>query len=299
MRPEPWLSIDTGWRQTNIGFVRFGFHVSIAGGFAKVRERAEALGCETIQLFTSNPRGWRAAALKPDDVAQFRRDMKESGIGPVFAHVPYLPNLAATGGQFLKQSLAAVADELRRCDELGIQFLVTHVGKALGSSEREALKQVAESVNRVLDAARNRVMLLLENTAGMGSEVGYRFAQIAETLGMVEDRDRTGVMLDTAHAFAAGYDWRTKAGADLALREFDATVGMGRLYGLHLNDSRSDCGSRFDRHWHIGKGRIGREGMRTIINHPLLKHLPAVMETPRTSDREDRMNMKAARRLEA
>lgn len=279
--------------------MRLGFHVSIAGGFAKVRQRAEALGCETVQVFTSNPRGWRSAALKPADAAQFRKDMKESGISPVFAHVPYLPNLAAPAGPFLKQSLAAVAEELRRCDELGIPFLVTHVGKALGSSEERALKQVAESVNRVLAAARNRVVLLLENTAGMGSEVGYRFGQIAEAIGMIEDGDRVGVMLDTAHAFAAGYDWRTSAGADLALREFDATVGMGRLYGLHLNDSKSACGSRVDRHWHIGKGEIGREGMKVIVNHPLLKHLPAVMETPRTSDREDRMNMRAARRLGA
>lgn len=262
-----------------------------------MRERAETLECETVQIFTSNPRGWRSAALKREDVAQFRRDVKESGISPVFAHVPYLPNLAAAKGSFLKQSLEAVAEELRRCDELGIPFLVTHVGKALGSSEGQALEQVAESVNWVLDSARNRVMLLLENTAGMGSEVGYRFGQIAETISMVEDRDRVGVMLDTAHAFAAGYDWRTKAGADLALREFDATVGMGRLYGLHLNDSKSDCGSRIDRHWHIGKGRIGREGMRLIVNHPLLRHLPAVMETPRTSDREDRMNMRTARGL--
>jgi len=283
--------------ETNIGVVRFGFHVSIAGGFAKVLERAKAVGCETIQVFTSNPRGWQAAELVADDVAQFRGDMKRSTISPVFAHAPYLPNLAATGRADARRSAETVARELDRCRVLGIPYLIVHVGKALGASQERALGQVAANVSRALAAARNPVMLLLENTAGMGTEVGYRFEQLAGVIGRVEERDRVGVCLDTAHSFAAGYDWRTRAGADAALRELDSTAGLGRLHVLHLNDSKSEFGSRVDRHWHIGKGRIGNDGLRVIVNHPLLAHLPAVMETPRLTAKDDRTNMRAVRAL--
>lgn len=277
--------------------MRFGFHISIAGGFARVRERAEHLGCDTLQLFTRSPRGWGSPPLDPEDVARFRKDLRESGLGPVFAHAPYLPNLAAPDPAARKRSLDTIVEELNRCATLGIEFLVIHVGKALGSDEKTALERVAENINRILDRVRNRVKLLLENTAGMGSEVGYRFEQIAAIIERVEERDRLGVTLDTAHSFEAGYEWRTRAGIDETLREFDRTIGFGRLYLLHLNDSKTARGSRIDRHWHIGKGEIGLNGFREIVNHPLLSHLPGIMETPRTSEKEDRENMRTIRSL--
>ncbi len=277
--------------------MRFGFHVSIAGGFALVGERATALGCETLQLFTSNPRGWQVSELAEADVSAFRADMKTRGIRPLFGHVPYLPNLAAAGAT-RRRSLAAIEEQLRRCAVLGLDYLVCHIGKALGQSERAALQQVAINVNEILGRVRgNRVLLLLENTAGMGTEVGYRFEQIASVLSEIEQRSRVGVLLDTAHAFAAGYEWRTKFGIDQTLREFDRTIGLARLYGLHLNDSRSGLGSRKDRHWHIGQGEIGQAGFRLIINHPLLRHLPAVLETPRKDERDDQRNLAMVRSL--
>lgn len=278
--------------------MRFGFHVSIAGGLARAFEKAASLGCETMQIFTSNPRGWRAAGLDQDDVAKFREGMKRSGISPVFAHMPYLANLASSGTS-AQRSAEMLRQQLERCRVLGIRYLIAHVGKAMGAAEKQALQNVATNLNPVLANSSSRVMLLLENTAGMGSEVGYRFVQIAMIIDMVEMKDRVGFCLDTAHSFAAGYDWRTRQGTDSALKELDSTIGLGRLHVLHLNDSKSGCGSRIDRHWHIGKGEIGNSGLRNIVNHPLLSHLPAVMETPRHTPEDDPMNMRSVRRLVA
>lgn len=259
--------------------MRFGFHISIAGGFRNVRERAQELDCETMQLFTSSPRGWSVAELDPDDVAQFRSDMKDSGISPIFVHAPYLPNPAATGA-FGRRSVKALVTQAERCQELGVHFLVVHTGKAMSAGEEAALKQITRNVDSILADAPESVMILLENTAGMGTEVGYRFEQLAAVINAVKKRERVGVVLDTAHTFEAGYEERTKAGLDATLREFDRLVGMSRLHMLHLNDSKTKFGSRVDRHWHTGEGEIGREGMRQIINHPLLRNLPGIMEIP-------------------
>ncbi|MEO0077856.1 MAG: TIM barrel protein, partial [candidate division WOR-3 bacterium] len=152
--------------------MRFGFHISIAGGFAKVRGRAEKLGCEAIQLFSSNPRGWAVAALDEEDVVQFRQDIQESNISPVFVHAPYLPNLAATDKTYARKTLDALVQQMDRCRALGIDYLICHVGKAMGTSDQAAMAQVATQLNRILSAAPNQGKVLLENTAGMGSEVG-------------------------------------------------------------------------------------------------------------------------------
>jgi len=276
----------------------------MSGGFSKVLERARAVECETMQMFSSNPRGWTAAELDPEDVVRFRADMKDSGISPIFVHAPYLPNLAAAEGPGdspragtvpSKRSVKALVTQAERCAALGVRFLILHVGKALGTDEDKALARVAKNIDAVLAAAPESVMLLLENTAGMGSEVGFRFEQVAAIIGRVKQRDRVGVVLDTAHAFEAGYEFRTKAGLDATLREFDRVVGISRLHLVHLNDSKTEFGSRVDRHWHIGEGKIGRAGMREIVNHPLLRNLPAVMETPRDSAADDQRNLKMIR----
>ncbi|MEO0080638.1 MAG: deoxyribonuclease IV [candidate division WOR-3 bacterium] len=279
--------------------MRFGFHISIAGGFRNVRKRAETVGCETLQMFSRNPRGWAAAELDEADVVQFRKDMEEAELEPLFVHAPYLPNLAAAERAVAKRSVAALVEDLKRCQLLGVEFLICHVGKALGTEEERAIELVAENVNRIFEAAPNRVKLLLENTAGMGSEVGYRFEQIGTIVKKIGDKDRVGVVLDTAHAFEAGYEWRTKTGIDETLRQFDRAIGLGRLYLLHLNDSKTEFGSRVDRHWHIGQGKIGPEGFRLIVNHPLLKGLPGIMETPRTGTADDLRNLKTIRSLVA
>jgi deoxyribonuclease-4 len=276
--------------------VRFGFHVSITGGLAKVRQRAEQVGCESVQFFTRSPRGWKARRLADSEVAEFRQDMAGSGISPVFVHAPYLPNLAARG-ELGRRSVRALVSEAGRCDRLGIRFLVVHFGRAGDQSESRALETVTRNVNRVLSLSPESVTLLLENTAGMGSELGNRFWHLAEVIGRAVDPNRLGVVLDTAHLFQAGYELRTEPGLDATLREFDRVVGMGRLYLLHLNDSKTGFGSRVDRHWHIGKGRIGNAGFRLIVNHPLLSHLPGIMETPKESHKDDLANLRRIRRL--
>ena len=270
----------------------------MSGGFSKVLERAMAVECETMQMFSSNPRGWAVAGLDAEDVARFRVDMRGSGITPIFVHAPYLPNPAAAGAD-AKRSVNALVTQAERCAALGVGFLILHMGKALGTKEEKAIARTARNLDAVVARTPESVMLLLENTAGMGSETGYRFEQVAAVIAGVKQRDRVGVVLDTAHAFAAGYEFRTRAGLDATLREFDRIVGISRLHLVHLNDSKVDFGSRVDRHWHIGEGKIGRDGMRQIVNHPLLRNLPAVMETPRDSAADDLRNMKTVRSLVA
>ena len=270
----------------------------MAGGFSEVLARAREVQCQTMQVFSSNPRGWAAAELDADDVARFRADMKDSDISPIFVHAPYLPNPAA-GGADAKRTVDALVTQAERCAALGVGFLILHMGKGLGAGAAAAVARIAKNVSAILVRAPESVMLLLENTAGMGSEVGYRFEQVAEVIGKVKQRDRVGVVLDTAHAFAAGYEFRTRAGLDATLREFDRRVGLSRLHLVHLNDSKSDFGSRVDRHWHIGEGKIGKDGMREIVNHPLLRNLPAVMETPRDSAADDLRNLSAVSSLVA
>jgi deoxyribonuclease-4 len=171
------------------------------------------------------------------------------------------------------------------------------VGKRLALSEGRAMARVAAAMNRSLKKVSNRVMILLENTAGQGTELGANFAQLGGILYAIDDRSRAGICLDVAHAFQAGYDVSTRKGLDATLAEFDHLIGLEHLHLLHLNDSKTPLGSHADRHWHIGKGHIGLEGFRNIVNHPLLVHLPGIMETPRADDRDDRRNMRVARRL--
>jgi deoxyribonuclease-4 len=165
------------------------------------------------------------------------------------------------------------------------------------SSEDEAIEAVAQGLNQALGRVKNPVILLLENTAGQGTEIGYEFGQIKKIIERVEERDRIGICLDTAHAFGAGYDLSKKEGIERTLESFDQSIGLKRLHLLHLNDSKTPLGSRKDRHWHIGEGYIGQEGFRYLINHPLLKHLPGIMETPRKDTVEDLKNMEVIRSL--
>ncbi|OYD17501.1 hypothetical protein CH333_00755 [candidate division WOR-3 bacterium JGI_Cruoil_03_44_89] len=277
--------------------MKFGFHISISGGFGKVVQRAEARGCETIQLFSRNPRGWRYSPLKEPQVNKFVKDRETSGIDPLFIHLPYLPNLASPKPDLLRISTFALEEELRRAKILGAGFVVAHMGARLNSSIEEAVSRIADSINTAFNGVGNNVILLLENTAGEGTEVGDSFSVMRSVLEAIDDKDRVGVCLDTAHAFEAGYNLSTKEGLNDILEEFDDTIGLNRLYLLHLNDSKTPLGSHRDRHWHIGEGYIGLEGFRNIVNHPLLMHLPGIMETPRRGDEDDVRNMTTVREL--
>lgn len=277
--------------------MRFGFHISIAGGFSKVVERAKVRGCETIQFFSRNPRGWRYDPLNKKEVEDFRSSVKSSDLFPIFLHLPYLPNIASRESKFYDRSIDSIVEDLKRAEEVGAQYLIIHIGHRLESSEDQAVDAVSHGMDQAFERVKNAVILLLENTAGQGTEIGYNFEQLRRIIDGVHEKERVGICLDTAHSFEAGYDLSGKDGIERTLESFDRTIGLKRLHLLHLNDSKTPLGSRKDRHWHIGEGYIGLEGFRYLINHPLLKHLPGIMETPRKDTVEDLKNMKVIRNL--
>jgi deoxyribonuclease-4 len=274
--------------------VKLGFHVSIAGGFRNVVTRAKQHQCETIQLFTRNPRGWKYNPLDKEDISIFKHEIKTSGIGPVFVHMPYLINLATTDKDLLKRSLDSLVTDLKRSAMIGAPFLIMHIGSAQNIDA--GIERISRGINRALSRVPGGVKILLENTAGSGAELGHSFEQLRMIIDGVVQNRRIGVVLDTAHAFAAGYDLRTEATVAKTLTAFDQIIGYERLCLIHLNDSKTEYGSYKDRHWHIGKGKIGR-GMYHILHYPALQNLPFIMETPRTNLKEDMMNMKKARKL--
>lgn len=277
--------------------MRFGFHISIAGGFSKVVERARAQGCETIQFFSRNPRGWKYSLLDQKEVDAFRLSIQSSNLHPIFLHMPYLPNIASRESEFYSRSINSIVEDLQRAESLGAQYLITHIGHRMESSEDEAIEAVSSGINQAFERGSNQIILLLENTAGQGTEIGYSFEQIQKIIAGVDQKKRMGVCLDTAHSFEAGYDLSKKDGIERAIESFEQTIGLKRLHLLHLNDSKTPLGSRKDRHWHIGEGQIGLEGFRYLVNHPLLKHLPGIMETPRKDTVEDLKNMGVIRSL--
>jgi len=277
--------------------MRFGFHISIAGGFTKLIERAKARDCETIQFFSRNPRGWKYSSLDKKEVNEFRVSIESTDLSPVFLHMPYLPNIASLKSKFYNRSIDSIAEDLKRADQLGAQYLIIHIGHRLESSEDEAIEAVSRGINQAFEKVRNSIILLMENTAGQGTEIGYKFEQIKKIIDQVMQKERMGVCLDTAHSFEAGYDLSKKEGIERTLESFDRMIGLKRLHLLHLNDSKTPLGSRKDRHWHIGEGYIGIEGFRNLVNHPLLRHLPGIMETPRKDTVEDLKNMKVIRSL--
>ena len=277
--------------------MRFGFHISIAGGFSKVIDRAKKRGCKTLQFFSRNPRGWTYGPLNEEDVERFRSSITASHLHPIFLHMPYLPNMASPDPGFHARSIDSLATELERAKQLKAQYVIIHIGHRMESPVDKAIDTVSQGINEALARVTNSVVVLLENTAGQGSEIGSTFEQIAAIMDRVEDQRRIGVCLDTAHSFEAGYDLSNQDGIERTLESFDRLIGLKRLYLLHLNDSKTVLGSRRDRHWHIGKGRIGLEGFRSLINHPLLRHLPGIMETPREDTVEDLRNMKVVRSL--
>jgi deoxyribonuclease-4 len=277
--------------------MRFGFHISIAEGFSNVVERAKVRGCETLQLFSRNPRGWRYTPLDKSGVEEFRSSINASGLFPLFLHLPYLPNIASPQSKFYSRSIDSIAMDLERAQQLGAEYLIIHIGHRLESSEDEAIDAVSQGIHQAFEKVKNSVILLMENTAGQGTEIGYNFEQINKIIERVQENNRMGVCLDTAHSFESGYDLSNKDGIERTLESFDQTIGLKRLHLLHLNDSKTPLGSRKDRHWHIGEGHIGLEGFRYLINHPSIKHLPGIMETPRKDTVEDLRNMKVIRSL--
>ncbi len=278
-----------------------GTHVSARGGLHRAYERGARIGCRTIQVFTKNSNQWEGRPIADEDIQKYKTVRGKATIAPVVAHASYLINLSAVTPALLRKSRNALEDELRRCEAFGLHGLILHPGAHMGKGEQEGIRRVTESVNLVHEKTPGfRSLTILETTAGQGSSLGYRFEQLRAVIDGIERKHRMAVCIDTCHLFAAGYPIQTETGWEATMREFEHTIGFDRLAAVHVNDSRRELGSRVDRHEHIGKGQIGRDGFRMLMNDPRFSILPKILETEKSEDmHEDVENMAVLRSLVA
>jgi deoxyribonuclease-4 len=276
-----------------------GSHTSVSGGIHTAFARAASIGCTTMQVFVKNANQWYGKPCTNDDVSKYREAEARTNIRPVIAHAAYLINLCAVNPAIRKKSREGFLDELRRCELFGIKALVVHPGAHVGAGEEEGIKRIAESLNVIHEETQGfRTLSTLETTAGQGTTLGYRFEQLRRIIDLVEDKDRVAVCIDTCHLFAAGYPVHTKEGWDSTIKEFDRIIGLQRLAAAHVNDSMKPFGSRLDRHEHIGKGMMGLEGFRAMMNDPRFAAVPKILETDKSEDlHEDVENMNVLRGL--
>jgi len=279
--------------------IRCGVHVSIAGSIDQAVDRAKQKHCDTFQVFTRNPRGWKFKKLTPDDVNRFREKLEESMIEPAVAHMPYLPNLSCPMKGIYKKSVKALTVELQRCTMLGIPYLVTHLGSHLGKGREIGLQRLIEAIDVAFGSSNGRTMLLLENTAGTKNSMGSSFEDMREILDHVAEKSRVAVCFDTSHAFAAGYDLRAAESVERTVAELGKVVGLDLLKVVHANDSKGKLASRLDRHEHIGMGQIGEQGFRAILHNDAFRKLPLILETPVDRRGTDMTNLKRLRELAA
>ena len=279
-----------------------GAHMSISGGLANFLFRGEKRGCQVIQIFTKNPNRWLSKELSSKEIDAFNDARAKTTVIPVAAHDSYLINLASPHRDGRKKSMGALLDEVDRAEQLDIPYVVMHPGAHLGDGEKEGIRRISEALNRILDrASPSRVKILLETTAGQGTNLGYRFEQLAEIIAKTDCEDRLGVCLDTCHVFAAGYDFRDEGTYKTLVRDFDVTIGLNRLRLFHINDAKPGLGSRIDRHEHIGEGSIGERAFSFFLKSPTFRDLPFILETPKGTDESgtdrDLLNLSVLRRL--
>jgi len=262
-----------------------GAHMSIAGGVFKAFSHGENFGCDTIQIFVKSSNQWKAKLLTDEEIDKYFTEQKRTGIQPVVAHDSYLINLCSPDPVLLEKSRQAFLVEMERCEKLGIPYLVTHPGSHMKIGEDEGVNKIAESINWLLKRTDGfNVKITLETTAGQGTNLGYKFEQIASMIDKTRQPDRLAVCFDTCHAFASGYDISTKEGYEQTWREFDRIIGLGKLAVLHLNDSKKERGSRVDRHQHIGEGELGRKAFELIMQDERFAQIPKILETPKGDD---------------
>ena len=280
---------------------RFGAHLSIAGGVERAVERARLLRADCLQLFVKSPQQWRFQPLHDKVAARFRTAAKGAGLAPLVGHASYLVNLASPDEMLYEKSLRCLLAEWDRAEQLGLESLVLHPGSHTGSGEEAGLARIAQALDRLHgERPAQQCRILLETTAGAGSTLGGRLEHLKHLVETCEVGDRLGIAIDTCHLFVAGYDLRTKKAVEETLGKINEAVGLRRVGVVHVNDAKGTLGSHRDRHEHIGRGRIGREGFRALVNHPALAALPFILETPKrdTRNREmDPLNLRTLRRL--
>jgi deoxyribonuclease-4 len=271
-----------------------GVHCSISGGLHNAFHEAASLGIDTFQIFTKNQVQWKEKTIHNEERLRFLEDFKNSAVKSVFSHASYLINLASGDDMLWRRSVRALTCEILRCHDLGLPYVVLHPGSAKGIHEREGIRNVVKALKTTIhDVENSMVMILLENTAGQGSSIGYQFGHLKQIIEEVGSA-RLGICFDTCHAFAAGYDIRTRSGFDTTMEELDHIAGLENLRVIHMNDSKGDLGSRQDRHEHIGRGKLGLEPFRQIMNR--FKYISKVIETPK-EENMDRVNLGVLRGL--
>ncbi len=280
-----------------------GAHMSTQGGVWKGVERAKEVGCDCVQVFTKNNNQWNAKDLQSTDIAQFQQQLEQTGIVKPIAHASYLINLAAPNEELWKKSIAAMIDELRRAELLHLDAVVVHPGSFTTSTQAEGLQRIITAVQEILRATAGfKVKLLLENTAGQGTNLGADLSDLGTILAAVNQHERIGVCIDSCHAMAAGYDLADPTGLKKLLHDIGEQFGLDRVAAIHLNDSKKGCGSRVDRHEHIGCGTIGREGFKRWLKNKSLRAIPTYLETPKGIDEKtgedlDVINLRVVREL--
>jgi len=276
-----------------------GCHLSIANGLDKAIDKAEALKINALQIFSHSARSWRMSPLKHNEAQRFIERRRNSSIKYMVIHTGYLINLASPKEALYRLSIRALIEEIKRAGELNIPHVNTHLGAHVGAGTEYGLKRVAQALNEVLISPEAQeapfVKILLENSSGEGTELGARLDEFALILDNLKDMRRIGVCMDTCHAFCAGYDLTQPQGLEGMLSEINSYIGLERLQLVHLNDSKFGLGSRKDRHEHIGRGFIGLEGFKLVINHPKLRDLPFILETPKELNEQDKLNSRADR----
>ena len=278
--------------------IKLGFHVSIAGSLPLAVSRAEENGCDTFQIFTRSPRVWAAKPIEPAVAKAFKDALTISGIGPVVDHMPYLPNPAAEKPEIYARSIFTMTEELDRCDQLKIPYLVTHLGHhGKEDGHKKGQEKVIAAIGQALDESEGETMILLENTANEKNTVGGTFTDVGVIADALSNEKRIGFCFDTCHAAAAGYDLKGH-GAETVFGWFNDEAGrLDRLKVIHLNDMKGGVGSHLDRHEHLGLGYLGEETIRDVLTFPKISHCAFIMETPSDEIRTDKDNMAVARRL--
>lgn len=263
--------------------MKLGVHVSMVGNLIDSLDRASRIGCEAMQIFTSNPKGWDFRIRPEEEIVKFCDEVKKTNIEPVFGHMIYLANLASDNPYIYTNSINSLISGLVLAEKTCFAGVITHIGSHGGRGDKDGIERVVNALSQALATTSEKVPVILETDAGSGNHLGQKIEQIAEIIKRVRS-EKVMVCLDTAHIFAAGYDIRTPKAFDDTLNKFDKIIGLKKLAVLHLNDSKSDLGSYVDRHEEIGKGKIGIEAFRHIVNHPKISHLAGIIETPDNKD---------------
>jgi deoxyribonuclease-4 len=276
--------------------------MSVAGGLENAFHHATQAGCDSLQIFVKNQRQWNAPDITAEQSSSYMSARQAAAVRPITAHASYLINLASPDNDTRRKSIHALNDELKRCELLEIDALIFHPGAHLDQTPRQGIRKIASALNQIQQRhARKHTTILLENTAGQGTTIGRSFSELADIIGQTRQPEQLGVCIDTCHLFAAGYDFRKREGYEQMIEEMESAIGLASVKCIHTNDSKRELGSRVDRHEHIGKGKIGKQGFKHFVNDPRWAGLPFILETPKGKDGRgsdlDKVNLKRLRTL--